>query len=73
MLRVLRVLEPCRLSLLTERRSHAPRGADGGEDGAAGRNRVNGRDVPAKVTLELEAGDVVSIETPGGGGFGRPG
>jgi N-methylhydantoinase B len=72
-LRELRVLEACRLSLLTERRSRAPLGAGGGEDGSVGRNRVNGRDVPAKVTLDLEAGDVVSIETPGGGGFGRPG
>ena len=71
--RELRVLEPCRLSLLTERRAYAPRGSRGGESGAVGRNRVNGRAVPAKVTLDLEAGDVVSIETPGGGGFGRPG
>ena len=71
--RELRVLEPCRLSLLTDRRAHAPRGSRGGESGAVGRNRVNGRAVPAKVTLDLEAGDVVSIETPGGGGFGRPG
>ncbi len=68
--RELRVLEPCRLSLLTERRATSPRGARGGGDGAPGRNRVNGRDVPAKVTLDLDAGDVVTIETPGGGGYG---
>jgi N-methylhydantoinase B len=71
--RELRVLEPCRLSLLTERRTYAPRGARGGAAGAAGRNRVNGRDVPAKVTLDLEVGDVVTIETPGGGGYGPAG
>jgi N-methylhydantoinase B len=68
--RELRVLEACRLSLLSERRSHAPAGAAGGEPGARGRNLVNGREVPAKVTIDLERGDVVRIETPGGGGFG---
>ena len=68
--RELRVLEPCRLSLLTERRTSAPRGARGGEPGEPGRNRLNGRDVPAKVTLDLVAGDIVTIETPGGGGYG---
>jgi N-methylhydantoinase B len=69
--RELRVLEACRLSLLTERRVHPPRGADGGEPGATGRNLVNGRELPAKATVDLEAGDVVRIETPGGGGYGR--
>jgi N-methylhydantoinase B len=69
--RELRVLEACRLSLLTERRVHPPRGADGGEPGATGRNLVNGRELPAKATFDLEAGDVVRIETPGGGGYGR--
>jgi N-methylhydantoinase B len=68
--RELRVLEACRLSLLTERRTHAPAGANGGESGQPGRNLVNGRHVPAKATLDLEAGDVVRIETPGGGGYG---
>jgi N-methylhydantoinase B len=68
--RELRVLEPCRLSLLTERRANPPRGARGGADGAVGRNLVNGEPVPAKATLDLAAGDVVTIETPGGGGFG---
>jgi N-methylhydantoinase B len=68
--RELRVLEPCRLSLLTERRERAPAGAAGGEPGSPGRNLVNGREVRAKATLDLEAGDVVRIETPGGGGRG---
>ena len=68
--RELRVLEPCRLSLLTERRSTSPRGAAGGDPGARGRNLVNGREVRAKTTLDLDAGDVVRIETPGGGGYG---
>jgi N-methylhydantoinase B len=70
--RELRVLEPCRLSLLTERRAYAPQGAEGGEPGAPGRNLLNGEELPAKVTRALEAGDVLRIETPGGGGFGLP-
>jgi N-methylhydantoinase B len=69
--RELRVLEDCRLSLISERRAHRPQGQRGGEPGAAGRNLLNGEPLPAKVTRDLVAGDVVTIETPGGGGFGR--
>jgi len=69
--RELLVLEDCRLSVLAERRRHAPKGADGGRDGAPGRTLVNGEDQPAKVTLPLRAGDLIRIETPGGGGFGE--
>ena len=68
--RELRVLEDCRLSVLAERRSRGPRGAAGGTDGAPGRTLVNGEEQPAKVTRTLRAGDLVRIETPGGGGFG---
>jgi N-methylhydantoinase B len=68
--RELRVLEDCRLSVLAERRRHAPRGAEGGADGTRGRTLVNGEEQPAKVTRALRAGDVVRIETPGGGGYG---
>jgi N-methylhydantoinase B len=68
--RELRVLEDCRLSVLAERRTRAPQGADGGADGAVGRTLVNGEEQPAKVTRQLRAGDVVRIETPGGGGYG---
>ena len=69
--RELRVLEACRLSIISERRQHAPRGERGGAPGEAGRNLVNGEPLPAKVTRDLAAGDVITIETPGGGGFGR--
>jgi N-methylhydantoinase B len=68
--RELRVLEDCRLSVISERRRHRPRGERGGEPGAAGRNLVNGEVVPGKLTADLRAGDVITIETPGGGGFG---
>ena len=42
-LRAIRVLEDCRLSVISERRRRRPRGAAGGEDGAVGENRLNGR------------------------------
>jgi N-methylhydantoinase B len=64
------VLEPCTATLLTERRRRAPRGAAGGADGAPGRNLLNDRELPAKCRVELQPGDVLTIETPGGGGFG---
>jgi N-methylhydantoinase B len=68
--RELRVLEDCRLSVLAERRARAPHGARGGADGALGHTLVNDEEQPAKVTRQLVAGDVVRIETPGGGGYG---
>jgi N-methylhydantoinase B len=71
--RSVRALEDCRCSLLTERRAHPPQGAAGGDPGLPGRNLLNGEELPAKVTLALAAGDVVTVETPGGGGFGRAG
>lgn len=70
--RELRVLEACRLSVLSERRLHAPAGARGGGPGERGRTLLNGEELPSKVTRALEPGDLVRIETPGGGGFGAP-
>jgi N-methylhydantoinase B len=70
--REIEVLEPCRVSLLTERRLHAPEGVRGGAPGARGRNLLNGEELPPKATRSLQPGDVVRIETPGGGGFGPP-
>jgi N-methylhydantoinase B len=70
--RELEVLEPCRLSVLAERRSARPRGAAGGRPGERGRTLLNGEELPAKTTRQLAAGDVLRIETPGGGGYGPP-
>ena len=67
-----RVLERCRLSLLTQRRGLAPGGAEGGGDGRPGRNLLNGRELPAFATVDLEPGDLLRIETPGGAGYGSP-
>jgi N-methylhydantoinase B len=71
--REVRILERCRLSLLTQRRSLAPRGARGGGDGLPGRSFLNGQELPAIADLDLEPGDLLRIETPGGGGWGRRG
>jgi N-methylhydantoinase B len=68
--RSLRALEACELSILADRRRHQPKGARGGEPGARGRNCVNGLELPPKVRRRLQPGDVVSIDTPGGGGYG---
>jgi N-methylhydantoinase B len=70
-IRELRALEECRLSIISERRRRGPAGERGGRSGAPGRNRLNGDPLPAKVTRDLAAGDVVTVETPSGGGFGR--
>jgi N-methylhydantoinase B len=60
------------VSLLTERRRTAPAGVNGGQDGATGENLVDGEAVPAKASIDVEAGTTVSIKTPGGGGHGDP-
>jgi N-methylhydantoinase B len=68
--RELRALEACRLSLLSQRRRIAPAGVAGGAPGAAGRSLLNGEELPPFATRDLEPGDLLRIETPGGGGYG---
>jgi N-methylhydantoinase B len=60
------------VSLLTERRKVPPRGVRGGADGATGEILIDGEAVPAKTTVEVDAGTTVTIRTPGGGGYGDP-
>ena len=69
-IRDLEALTAMEYSLITERRRHRPRGAAGGAPGAAGRNLLNGAELPAKISGTLRAGDRLRLETPGGGGFG---
>jgi N-methylhydantoinase B len=70
--REVEALTDMQYSLLTERRRHAPPGADGGEPGAPGRNLIDGEELPPKATGTLRSRQRLRIETPGGGGHGRP-
>ena len=73
-----RFLRPVTVSLLTERRSRAPFGLEGGEPGACGRNRIRRaatgevEEAPGHARLELARNDELWIDTPGGGGYGAP-
>jgi N-methylhydantoinase B len=76
-IRELEVLTDCEVTLLSERREHAPWGLHGGGDGARGRTTVirsNGisEQMSGKFSTRLRTGDCVRIESPGGGGWGRP-
>ena len=70
--REVEALERTRYTLITERRRHRPQGREGGGDGAPGRNLLNGRELPSKMSGSLDPGDRLRIETPGGGGHGAP-
>jgi len=70
-IRELEALAALRYSLITERRRHSPPGAEGGEPGAPGRNLLDGQELPAKSTGQLQPGQRLRIETPGGGGYGK--
>ena len=71
-IREVEALAPLHYSLITERRRHGPPGAEGGEPGEPGRNSLDGDELPAKAIGELDAGQRLRIETPGGGGYGEP-
>ena len=73
LVRELEALAPMRFTLITERRRHPPHGRAGGADGTPGRNLLNGRELPSKAAGDLEPGDRLRIETPGGGGYGSAG
>jgi N-methylhydantoinase B len=69
--RAYRATQPCTVTLLTERRRYAPQGVQRGGAGAVGRNLLNGAPLPPKCRVALNPGDVLTIETPGGGGYGE--
>jgi N-methylhydantoinase B len=66
-------LMPMQVTLLTDRRQRAPYGLHGGQPGAVGINSLEHQGVvsqlPGKVTLDVQTGDLLTICTPGGGGF----
>jgi N-methylhydantoinase B len=69
-IRAFEALAPLRFTLITERRNRGPRGRDGGGDGAPGLNTLNGEPLAAKCEGGMKPGDVLRIETPGGGALG---
>jgi 5-oxoprolinase (ATP-hydrolysing) len=76
--RRVRFLAPMQAALLSTRRDHAPRGLGGGGDALPGAQRLieaagSVKELPACFSLEVEAGDAIEIDTPGGGGFGPSG
>ena len=79
MVREIEFLAALDVSLLTSRSTTAPYGVNGGEAGAPGRNRLRRVGEPDFTELsssgqfQVATGDVLRIETPGGGGWGKPG
>jgi N-methylhydantoinase B len=65
-------LESAEVSLLTERRRRPPWGLHGGQPAQCGRNELDGRELPGKSRFEATVGQVLTIMTPGGGGYGVP-
>ncbi|KAJ9098312.1 hypothetical protein QFC19_006436 [Naganishia cerealis] len=82
-IREMEFLQPLEVSMLSERRVHAPYGAAGGEPGSTGLNiqvkkgDVHGKErrinIGGKATVKFQTGDRLVIHTPGGGGWGEPG
>jgi 5-oxoprolinase (ATP-hydrolysing) len=76
--RRIRFLEPMTVAILSGHRTIAPYGMAGGAPGEVGRNwveRLDGRIEPlgGADRAELQAGDIIGVDTPGGGGYGVPG
>ncbi|MBT4205258.1 MAG: hydantoinase B/oxoprolinase family protein [Proteobacteria bacterium] len=70
LIREYQILEPTKVTLLTERRILPPTGHFYGGNGSLGINKLNGEIIEGKVALELKKNDVLRIETPGGAGWG---
>jgi len=75
--REIEVLTDAQVTLLADRRSRGPYGLAGGADGAPGRTLIirndgSAEEIPGKTSVRLRSGERVRIESPGGGGWGRP-
>ena len=74
LIREVELLSPAQVTLLTDRRVFAPYGLQGGEPGSRGRNVLieagSETELPGKCNVQANAGTILRIETPGGGGWG---
>lgn len=64
-------LQSTQVSLISERRTHAPWGIHGGDAGLKGENLLNDKPMPGKFSIQVKKGDRLTIKTPGGGGWGE--
>jgi N-methylhydantoinase B len=75
LVRTYELLQPAEITVLSDRRVTRSYGLEGGESGQPGRNCIkrSGKEeeIDGKCSLSVEAGDVLIIETPGGGGHGQ--
>ena len=69
LIREFEFLAPTEVTVLSERRQHAPWGLEEGGNGQVGCNCTVHKKLPGKFHLHFNAGDCLSIMTPGGGGF----
>lgn len=73
--RAYKFLSKATVTLITERRRFTPYGVQGGKPGKRGKNILlrnkKVKELPSKTTFEARRGDIVKIETPGGGGWGK--
>ena len=76
LVREIELLGDAQVTVLADRRQSRPWGLAGGESGRSGKTIItrNGKEssLPGKCTVELPAGSRVRIESPGGGGWGKP-
>jgi N-methylhydantoinase B len=74
--RVYKFLSPATVTINSERREIPPYGLQGGTPGQVGSNKLrhNGQEIilDSKVSLQIQSGDILIIQTPGGGGWGKP-
>jgi N-methylhydantoinase B len=75
LVRTIEFLTPVTATIMSERRERPAYGLNGGQPGQPGRNSLirNGQtnQLPGKITLDLKTGDILRVETPGGGGWGE--